>query len=148
MYARGVNLVRLAVCAFALIGCIESSSVVCGDGTLCPAGATCDVANQRCLSGGQVAACDGLAEGAPCTFAGAPGKCHVGACEPFACGDGEKTGTEACDGDDLGGESCASLGFDAETTGLACKETCLFDTSGCTSICGDGVADLDEQCDG
>ncbi len=38
---------------------------------------------------------------------------------------------EQCDGTDLGGESCVSLGFDAGT--LACA-SCAFDTSSCTRV--------------
>jgi subtilisin-like proprotein convertase family protein len=47
------------------------------------------------------------------------------------CGDGNITADEQCEGMDLQGESCASLGLDAGT--LACDpSTCFFDTSGCT----------------
>jgi len=44
---------------------------------------------------------------------------------------------EQCDGADLGGETCATLGFSGGT--LACSG-CSFDTSGCT--CGGGGAVL------
>ena len=37
---------------------------------------------------------------------------------------------EACDGDDLGGASCTTLGFQGGT--LTCDSTCLLDPSGCT----------------
>lgn len=36
---------------------------------------------------------------------------------------------EQCDGTDLGGETCVSLGYDSGS--LACKQDCIFDTSGC-----------------
>jgi hypothetical protein len=36
---------------------------------------------------------------------------------------------EQCDGSDLGGASCESLGFDAGT--LSCKAECIYDTSDC-----------------
>jgi hypothetical protein len=65
------------------------------------------------------------------------------------CGDGERTGSEVCEGDDLGGETCKSLGFYGQTTGLTCSADCKFDKSGCSGRCGDGLINgPDEQCDG
>ena len=130
-----------------MAGCVQSASVVCGDG-VCPEGTTCDVALGRCLTPAELDACDGLAEGAVCTVAGARGECRAGACEQAVCGDGRATGAEACDGDELAGASCASLGFSGETSGLRCNELCRFETTGCTGICGDGVRDGSEMCDG
>jgi hypothetical protein len=47
------------------------------------------------------------------------------------CGDGIRlAGTEACDGGDLGGQSCASQGHG--TGVLACTASCTFDFSGCS----------------
>ncbi len=131
-----------------MTGCVQSASVVCGDGTVCPEGATCDVALGRCITEAQTQACATLAEGDPCSIVGAPGECRRGACEPLVCGDGRATGAEACDGDDLAGASCASLGFSGETTGVRCNELCRLETTGCTGICGDGVRDGSELCDG
>ncbi len=64
-----------------------------------------------------------------------------------ACGNAAVEGDEACDGDDLGGETCESQGFDAGT--LACAGDCsAFDTSACTMFsCGNNVAEGREQCD-
>jgi hypothetical protein len=54
---------------------------------------------------------------------------------------------EQCDGADLGGASCSSLGFAGGT--LGCSASCQFDTSACTqSLCGNGSVDGSEQCDG
>ncbi|NMB74879.1 MAG: hypothetical protein GYA21_07085 [Myxococcales bacterium] len=51
-------------------------------------------------------------------------------CAESFCGDGRITGTEQCDGADLGGEGCADRGYDAGA--LACDPaTCLVDTRGC-----------------
>ena len=75
------------------------------------------------------------------------------------CGDGIVGGTEACDGNDLGGESCASMGA---TGTLRCAADCTFDTCECTwedfdqpecdpdpsGVCGDHVIDRGEECDG
>ncbi|MCA9685653.1 MAG: DUF4397 domain-containing protein [Myxococcales bacterium] len=55
------------------------------------------------------------------------------------CGDDTRQALELCDGSDLGGASCADLGFLAGT--LACAGDCMaFDTSGCgnfTEYCSD-----------
>jgi cysteine-rich repeat protein len=47
-----------------------------------------------------------------------------------SCGDGVKSGTEQCDGDDLGSRTCPDFGFDGGE--LACASSCEFDTSGCS----------------
>jgi hypothetical protein len=46
------------------------------------------------------------------------------------CGDGVQNGDEQCDGVDLGGASCASLGFNLDGT-LGCTAACQFDVSAC-----------------
>lgn len=47
------------------------------------------------------------------------------------CGDTVIGGTEQCDGSNLGGASCASLGFTSGS--LSCTPTCTFNTSSCAS---------------
>jgi hypothetical protein len=76
------------------------------------------------------------------------GTCRSGACQPHLCGDGVRTAGEACDGKDLAGQTCLSLGYYSENPGLACTPSCTFDTSGCTGICGDGITNGTEVCDG
>ncbi len=65
------------------------------------------------------------------------------------CGDGVKNGTEACDEEDLGDQTCGSLGFDPTDGGvLTCNANCTFDTSGCGgSVCGNGILEEGEACD-
>jgi len=55
------------------------------------------------------------------------------------CGDGVAEMDEACDGDDLAGESCVSLGYLGGA--LACTDSCTFDEDQCTNsaVCGDGL---------
>ena len=48
------------------------------------------------------------------------------------CGDGRIEGKEQCDGSDLGGATCASLGYTLDGT-LGCTAGCGYDTSGCKS---------------
>jgi hypothetical protein len=53
--------------------------------------------------------------------------------KPAMCGDGKRTGQEACDGADLNGASCAKvLGGNATGT-VTCSTTCTLVTTGCTS---------------
>ncbi|MBI1813986.1 MAG: DUF1566 domain-containing protein [Deltaproteobacteria bacterium] len=55
-----------------------------------------------------------------------------------SCGDGAKNGSEACDGSDLGGASCTSLGYAIGT--LSCTATCGFNVSGCDCRTATGTA--------
>ncbi len=65
------------------------------------------------------------------------------------CGDGaiDPTLEEVCDGANLGGATCETVGdFDGGT--LGCSATCAaFDTSGCRK-CGNGAIEAPETCDG
>lgn len=65
------------------------------------------------------------------------------------CGNDRKQVGERCDGQDLNGMSCTSLGFGAGV--LGCRADCQdFDRAGCGAPegCGDGVQDGVEVCDG
>jgi lysyl endopeptidase len=50
------------------------------------------------------------------------------------CGNGTIEAGEDCDGGDLGGQTCESLGY--ASGALACSSSCQFDTSGCVAACG------------
>lgn len=78
-----------------------------------------------------------------------PACADLAICQGPECGDGVAEGTEECDGDDLGNATCVGEGFDGGELGCN-PTTCTFDTSGCTTdpICGDGVIDTGEECDG
>ena len=66
---------------------------------------------------------------------------------PDTCGNGILDEFEKCDGDQFGGHSCASLGYEGGE--LNCdSDTCTLDPSGCTPNCGNGVIEAGEQCDG
>jgi hypothetical protein len=68
---------------------------------------------------------------------------------PAECGNGARVGGEQCDGVDLAGQTCVSLGYDGGT--LGCASTCTFDYAACTGTppaCGDNLAEGLEACDG
>ncbi|MFC1678138.1 dockerin type I domain-containing protein [Patescibacteria group bacterium] len=53
-----------------------------------------------------------------------------------SCGNGSKEGSEECDGSDLGGESCTSLGFISGS--LSCMPNCVLNTTDCVSMAEEG----------
>jgi len=65
-----------------------------------------------------------------------------------ACGNAVRESGEACDGADLGGATCDSLGFVGGT--LSCAANCTLNTEPCldSDPCGDGQVELEESCDG
>ncbi|GIW65660.1 MAG: hypothetical protein KatS3mg094_179 [Candidatus Parcubacteria bacterium] len=55
---------------------------------------------------------------------------NIKAFVPGICGNNFKEPGEECDGPDLGGQSCVSLGYSGGT--LSCNSNCTFNTSQCT----------------
>ncbi len=114
----------------------------CGDGVADDAEAcdATDLRNEDCASQGFG---DGVLTCATGCLALDDSDCQV----LTGCGDGEiEAGVERCDGAELGGETCISLGFTDGT--LACQTNCEdYDTSGCLSTFG-GPCTEDEQCPG
>ncbi len=120
-------------------------ATMCGNGII-DQGEQCDGVNLQgatCLmlgfAGGGVLACHGFT----CTY-------NVSGCQQASCGNGIVEQGEQCDGDNLYGESCASLGHGGGQ--LYCSVFCTFDVNMCVDSmrCGDGVVqeELDEFCDG
>lgn len=63
----------------------------------------------------------------------------------LCCGDGIHSGNEACEGDDLGGDSCVDYGYAGGT--LRCSGGCTLDMSGCYKARFEDLGDtvLDHQ---
>jgi hypothetical protein len=55
----------------------------------------------------------------------------TGAVTAAQCGNGKAEGDEQCDGTDLKGMTCATLGMGAATSMLKCNTRCAFDTLLC-----------------
>jgi hypothetical protein len=67
---------------------------------------------------------------------------------PPTCGNGAVEPSEYCDGSDLDGQSCVSLGFQSGV--LGCTAQCTFDVTGCDTtgpVCGNAILETGEQCD-
>lgn len=64
------------------------------------------------------------------------------------CGDAIVALGEQCDGDNLGGKTCADFGWPDGPNGLRCSDDCELDLESCV-LCGNGIVDQDtEECDG
>lgn len=63
------------------------------------------------------------------------------------CGDGLVSVGEQCDGDNLGGKTCASFGWEGTEGGMRCGSDCTLDLTSCL-FCGNGAIDEGEECDG
>ncbi|APR76184.1 Fibro-slime domain protein [Minicystis rosea] len=63
------------------------------------------------------------------------------------CGNGELDTGEACDGADVGGATCTSLGFASPGT-VTCTAACELDTSACKATCDGAQIEPGEDCDG
>ena len=66
---------------------------------------------------------------------------------PPTCGNGALDPSEACDGADVGGATCTSLGF-ANPGAVTCTSTCELDTSACKAVCDGAKIEPGEDCDG
>jgi hypothetical protein len=96
----------------------ENCEGCCDQGGMCRLG----MDDARCGSGGETCT--------DCTAGG--GRCVDAACLMPGCGDGVRAAGEECDGTDLGGADCRSLGFAAGS--LACSAACAYDTSACPPL--------------
>jgi hypothetical protein len=141
-----------------------------------------DEQKAHCLTGGYVAfscfdtevasstrECDGYREGS-CFIVSKDTICEEGkecregvlggegsarvACVSSLCGNGDVDEGEQCDGENLGGNTCESLGYTGGT--LRCLDfalggvnfACQFITNDCTTTdCGNGEVDSDETCE-
>jgi RHS repeat-associated protein len=99
----------------------------CGDGTLNP-GEECDDGNSN---GGDGCSPDCTIEGGGSTTTTTSTSSTSTTLPAFACGDNVHGQGEVCDGTDLAGETCVSLGF-AGGTGLLCLPGCRgFNSEAC-----------------
>lgn len=103
---------------------ITDACFTCGDGEI-GLGEACDTTNfdgETCMT---------LGYGAGALLCSAD--CHMiveDGCLPLpSCGDGMLNGGEQCDGNQLGGASCVTLGFDLGT--LECSAGCTYDSADC-----------------
>ena len=125
-----------------LVACDTKTTTVnsCGDGFL-DTGEQCDgdVGENTCASLGHYNHLGTLTCRPDCQF-------ELSLCGG-RCGDGNADGAdgEDCDGADLNGNSCQTLG--ASGGDLACRVDCTFDTTGCTNVCGNGLVEGEEACD-
>ncbi len=142
--------------AYAACVCLVMVSWGCGDGgtktgpicgnNIAESGQACDGEDLR----GETCASQGYVGGFLYCLADCSGF-DTSQCTSYAvCGDNIAQTGEACDGTDLRGETCQSLGYEGGT--LACMADCSdFYTGNCTGVaaeCGNNIAETGEACDG
>ncbi|MEK6917864.1 MAG: hypothetical protein AABW51_02850 [Nanoarchaeota archaeon] len=69
-------------------------------------------------------------------------------CGPGTCGDGAKNDQELCEGNNLGGKTCASFNLASGTLGCFSStqtNSCHFDTSRCVNITGTGWCSIGNE---
>ncbi len=129
----------------------EDGEATCGNG-IWEAGEECEDGNAE--------AADGCSVDCQLEFVCGDGQCdreHYETCQLCPrdccpdCGNNmrEQQYGEECDGNDLAGLTCEDFCYDGGT--LKCTDWCAFDLSACTGtgpVCGDGVAECSEECDG
>ena len=139
-------LIPLVLVLLVMVACDSKTKTVdsCGDGFVDP-GEDCDgsaLNGASCASLGFYKAEGVLACNAECRY-------DTTDCDTARCRDTIlQSDREDCEGDNLGGETCVSLGYERGT--LACNSTCSFDRSDCEGAgsCGDGIIQAPEECDG
>jgi cysteine-rich repeat protein len=122
-------------CGFDTSGCV---SPVCGDGIITASlGEQCDD-NDTNSGDGCNAACQ-VENGYICTSE--PSNCTL------SCGNATWDPGEDCDGGDLHGGTCLTLGFPGGT--LSCGPTCNYNTISCLdAVCPNAIREGSEECDG
>ncbi|MBN1771383.1 MAG: putative metal-binding motif-containing protein [Deltaproteobacteria bacterium] len=113
-------------------GVDDDCDTACDDGFACCAGTTRDCSSLGWFAGAAVCAGD-------CSGWNTTGCTN--------CGNGTIDAPEQCDGTQLGGAACTTIGGGWAGGTLRCASDCRFDTSLCTR-CGNGTIDPPEECDG
>lgn len=140
------RVVLLMLCAGWLGSCCDYPAPQGGQGQACYPNDTCN-AGLDCVGGQCVGPGPNCGNGicdADETALSCPADCGSGSCGNGVI-DGDSDTNEVCDGSDLGGQTCVSIGQLGGT--LACDPDCAdFDDTGCHS-CGDAVIQIPELCD-
>ena len=118
-----VGLGFMALAAF-VVGCTDADE--CGNGSV----GGSEVCDGTDLNGNDCTTVGGNFSGGTLTCAADCFSFDTTNCITDLCGNDQVDGTEDCDGTELDGESCTSMGFTGGT--LACNNDCSFDLSGCT----------------
>ncbi|HEX5058757.1 MAG TPA: kelch repeat-containing protein [Kofleriaceae bacterium] len=104
-----------ALALVAVMGCVHSESVMCGD-RACPGGTECDDVHMLCIDHDQRTACNTSANGDACTTSKRAGICDQNVCLP-GCTDGVADPGEECDdGNRVDHDGCSATCVTEEPT--------------------------------
>jgi hypothetical protein len=130
----------------------KCQAATCGNGTVESPAEDCD--GTAFGGGGEAPQCTEFgadpAWGSGTVKCGADCKFDKSPCKVAVCGDGIVAGNERCDGPLTGNTDCTRYTDQGIFVGgtLKCSNTCTIDVSGCTTLCGNGVIDPGEDCEG
>jgi hypothetical protein len=130
-----------------------NAAAVCGDGVVnadkredCDCGdqGNCTPAQLGNLTCANFDSPKGVSFGGGTLTCNSPAACSFNVDGCTYCGDNKRNGAEDCDGGDLGGQTCLSLGYDGGS--LGCNVGCTYNTGTCESFsCGDGQCQAGED---
>lgn len=154
-YESGTNVTCLGNCTVDTSMCKKKVTAYCGDGEV-NGDEECD-GTKFLLDMDECKDWSNLYSSGKVTCNPSTCKVEYGACVKAStaktCGNNVREGDEECDGADMPMENCADYSADDYSGGkLSCTKSCKIDESACVKkvvqLCGNGVIDDGEVCDG
>ena len=125
-----------AIIPFSPIGSCNPDPEICGvEEEVVDCGNSLIEGGEECDDGGENGVICIPEYGGTCSYCS--DTCEIVEVVGSSCDDGIIQEVEECDGNNLGGATCQSIGYEGGT--LACSSDCAFDTSGCLNAPGEAI---------